>query len=85
MLLCRLYFSNWRCLNNLRFFEEFVIVLKEKVREFRNINIKMYCVFFFFIFFNNEVCVDGFLENEILREKFINVLKFSGFDNNIIF
>lgn len=81
-LLCRLYSSNWRCLNNLRFFEEPVTVLKEKVREFRNTNTKTYCALLLLIFFNNEVCVDGLLENEISREKFINALKLSGLDNN---
>lgn len=55
------------------------------IRVFRGLCKEIYCVFIFFVFFNNVFCVDDLLKDKILREKFKKVLEFFGMWKNIVF
>lgn len=83
-LLCHLYSSNEKYQEDwLRFFQEPVEVLKEELQSLRNANKKeKYCALVLLIFFNNNLCVDDLLENDISAKKFKHSLKLCGIDTN---
>lgn len=83
-LLCNLYSSNKKYQEDgLRFFRNPVDVFKEELQSFRNANNKeKYCALVLLIIFNNNLCVDGLVENDISAKKFKHALKLCGIDTN---
>lgn len=59
--------------------------LIEEISGYRYLFKEKYCVLFFFVFFNNNFCVNDFLENNLFENKYKYVLKFCGIDKNISF
>lgn len=86
LLLCKLYYSKEYYENkDIKFFIEFVIVLKEEILVFRVKDKIKYCVLVFFVFFNNDICVSDFLKDRDMEKKFNYILKFCGLLENILF
>lgn len=59
LLLCKLCFSKI-CIDyeKVRFFIEFVKVLEDEIKMFRNLFKDKYCVLVFLVLFNNDFCVE---------------------------
>lgn len=86
LLLCKLFFKKVDYKRvGIRFFKEFIMVLVEEIRVIRENNKKIYCVFGFFIIFNNDFCVESLIENDLLENKFKKVLKGCGLEKMVFF